>query len=1108
MSLPSSYNPKEFEESIYNTWQNNGVGSPEIQIKNQNLETSLKKVLFATTNKHKIKIFKLAWQKLALDKHFELLTLNDLPHIDFPEVEETGESFTQDALTKAKEYAKISNLPTISQDRGFVFSALDWPGTDSKKVMFGDSDEYFNSLSKEDRDRFAEQKIHEALEKLEGKDRKMYVVQALAIALPNGEILTEEHITQGTATEKPIFGIENSYSTFFIPDEIGHTTNEFTSEQEKYDFYATKMYPISPKIIEFLHKEVGANENYSILMPPPNLTGALHTGHAFQHYLMDTLTRIHRQKAQKTLWYPGVDHAGIQLEGVIDKLIKKGDFDEKILETAPELKDIEKNTWPKWLKQNNRELWVDLAWSKVDEWRDHQKMQSSILGDTPDYQRSLFTLDERANKMINYAFQKYWEDGLIYKGSYLVNWSVGLQTAVSDVAGEIEYENRVDPFITFEYKFSGVEFDQNKNPDKAFLYEFASKYIKSALELPRVKVSTVRPETIFGDIGIAMHPSKFYEYFNLDLFERDHGGFDEKIALETIEAIKTGLLGISFELPSLDIKKIRLLISEKVDPDFGTGILKITPASDQFDYELYQEFLNKSWYSFGFKHPINRDGKLTEACGEFEGLTVEQGRLAVIKKLIETEFVPVKTEFIEQEAKIREKVAKSLKSEAFDPANYSYKEGIKFLRDLIGEELDINWDYEHNVVICERSKTVIEPLISEEFFLSYTNPVVKSTGEDSNTKTWSLNFRNDLQLDILNKILSGEKSVETRALNPEEPDKYFGDMKSGDIIELNDKVNNKIYKFNIKKVETYQNLDSAASVKLDFTQIVPEIQENYTINDIKETYKNLFGEQYYNKIQSNGLVVIWLEKPNNLQQIGLQAAEETNFYPVEFKDRAISYLESVKDWCISRDLVWGHRFPVWYNLEKNPNRIFYNFNEWQNDPAVQEKIQIGTEKPEIPGNWMQETKILDTWFSSCLWPLSTLGYLDHLQGQKNTDFETYYSTKDLVSAREIFYQWIVRMMLVSKYFTGSTPYQNVVIHPTVLDEHGRKMSKSLGNGLNVEDQIEKFSSDSLRLAMMSNMIPNRNFRLGGKLADKMCEKYRNFGNKIWNVARFFESKES
>jgi valyl-tRNA synthetase len=630
---------------------------------------------------------------------------------------------------------------------------------------------------------------------------------------------------------------------------------------------------------------------YTNLMPPPNLTGTLHAGHAFGHYVMDTLTRIHRQKGESSLWLPGVDHAGIQLEGVIDKAIKAGEF-------GRELEGLESPTdrseWPKFLKSHYTEKWLELAWKKANEWRGNQAMQSAILGDTPDYSRNLFTLDDASRDMVFTAFKKYYEDGLIYKKSYLINWSVGLQTALSDVPEDIGHEKRKDPFVTFEYKL----FEKNDNRYNS---------INDGMF-----VSTVRPETIFADEAVAIHPEKI----------------DPKYA---DLVIKKEL----FALIPLTQKYIPIVLAEEVERDFGTGALKITPAHDLTDYTIFHKYLGGE-----FEQAVGRDGKLTEICGEFAGFTVEEGRKKVIQKLIETGYVPEKKEF-EPNPKLDKQIADYLGLDEQETTGWS--------------KFEIDWNYEHNVTICERSKTVVEPLISEEFFLSYTN---------------------------------------------KDP------------------------------------------------------------------------------------------KGKSLQEYGLEGVKKTTYYPNEFKQMGVNYIENIKDWCISRDLVWGHKIPVWYNFSVNPERKF---------DAI-EGIIISQEKPTTEGDWVQEEKILDTWFSSCLWPLSTLGYPD------GADYKKYYPTQDMVTAREIFYAWIVRMTMLGVYFTSEIPFENVIITPTIQDEQGKKMSKSLKNGLDPVDGIEKYSSDSLRMAMLGGMIPNRNMRLGGALADRLMERYRNFGNKIWNVGRFLEMK--
>ena len=1076
-----------------------------------------------------------------------------------------------------------------------------------------------------------------------------------------------------------------------------------------------------------LQKNINSKKVNSILMPPPNLTGDLHAGHSFQHYLMDTLSRIARQQGQKNLWLPGVDHAGLQLEGVIDKLIRKGEFDDKIMpfiSLSQGLGAIAKEDLPKYLKTNYPDLWLECAWSKVNLWRDNQKNQASVLGDTPDYARSLFTLDKQNLDMVNYAFEKYWKDGLIYKGSYLVSWSVELQTALSDVAGEVDYEKRIDPFVTFEYRL----FDGQDN--------FLGKSIL---------VATVRPETVFGDYAVAVHPI---------VFDRDYAEF--RVLLENKQ--------LFVQIPLTD-RKIPVILADEVDPSFGSGALKITPAHDLVDYNIFNKYLGGE-----FEQAINREGKLTAICGEFAGQKVQQARMGVIKQMVEQGFVPKKNNPQNQDS---------------DPLKSGNKYfGIEFAQDIDPEQYQIDWNYEHNVAICERTKTVVEPLISEEFFISYHKEFCwKPIAKDDN-------------ITIANK-----------------------------------------------------------------------------------------------------------NKVTNLQQLGIEAVNKTNFYSLEYKERGINFLENIKDWCISRDLIWGHKMPVWYNLDLNPDKIFYSYEQILEDISLTQHFQITPYKPD--GNWVQEEKILDTWFSSCLWPLSTLRYTDFLknkrkksnlvfihggeiwqdkniyleklekgeinyfhyssffedavnsskiswktklsdfcknnqislikpqmpnktnanyqewkavfeqslpvmnsetilvghslgsmfltrylsesnldckavflvsgglwttqdlelqdfnhnwvprenlenlnskktfivhssddkvvpfsksqdlvkmlpnanfvqlenQGHLNsislelleliqkeltnksefviihgapetfipnlsrsnfftwlkntletqghkvftpelsrnnepdystwkrdfenqvgklnqnsiivahsaggafavrylsenptkikklillspshvkipenkrlhelldfevnevlkdlvgeiivctsdndmeyrnqnidfyvskfncrkhiflglghfikpemnrrefpellelldvnipTDFEVFYPTSTMTTGKDIFYQWIVRMTMLSYYFTAQIPYKHLVVTPTVLDDKGKKMSKSLGNGMDPVVQIEKYSSDALRLAMLGNMIPDRNIKMGGRIADELCEKYRNFGNKMWNIARFFQYQE-
>lgn len=501
--------------------------------------------------------------------------------------------------------------------------------------------------------------------------------------------------------------------------------------------------------------------------------------------------------------------------------------------------NLKKGDIPQYLKKNNPEIYLKLAWQKVNQWRDNQKNQAAMLGDTPDYNRQLFTLDNRANRMVSYAFKRYWQDGLIYKNAYLVNWSVGLQTAVSDVAGDIEYEKRVDPFVTFEYRYAGFNYSKGLDIADENLKKNIYKTV-AFFEKNPIKVSTVRPETIFGDVAVAVHPIVLEKRLKFNLKNQDNlYGFSEEDIKTVLNLIQTGDLNLYFQIQPLQDSAVKLILANEVDPNFGTGALKITPASDMTDYQIWQKYLTED-----FPRPIGRDGKLTEDCGDFAGKTVEQGRVLVIKKLLETGFIQAK----------KNNDFEEIKQSKFD--NLDYQKACEYLKNLY-PEAEIDWNYEHNVTICERSKTVIEPLISEEFFLSY-HKKAKSTGK-------------------------------------------------------------------------------------------------------------------------------------SLQEHGLEGVEEIQFFSQDYKERAKNFLENIKDWCISRDLVWGHKIPVWYNLEVNPEKRLYSWEEVKKiqnskfkNPNEERKlpIYIGDKKPNLPGDWVQETKIFDTWFSSGLWPLTTLDFYDYLaQGE-------------------------------------------------------------------------------------------------------------------------------
>ena len=217
------------------------------------------KILFATTNDHKIRLFKIAWLDKKLDQKFELVTLNDIQKNDLGYINEDSGSFTGDATLKAVQYAKAYNLPTISQDRGFVFLALNWPGTDSKKVFTLDETHEFKvGKWSETKDLYFE-RSKEVLAKIDGLDRKMQVIQGLCLAMPNGELIAQEFVLNGRANSKckeSVSGAGGMYDWFFVPDGLDHTISEFKTKKEQDNYVALKMYPITNKIVDFLYSKV------------------------------------------------------------------------------------------------------------------------------------------------------------------------------------------------------------------------------------------------------------------------------------------------------------------------------------------------------------------------------------------------------------------------------------------------------------------------------------------------------------------------------------------------------------------------------------------------------------------------------------------------------------------------------------------------------------------------------------------------------------------------------------------------------------------------------------------------------------------------------------
>jgi len=569
---------------------------------------------------------------------------------------------------------------------------------------------------------------------------------------------------------------------------------------------------------------------YSIVIPPPNVTGSLHMGHAFESALIDTLVRYHRMKGFNTLWLPGTDHASIAVQTILEKQLKAEG------KTRYDL---------------GREKFLERAWQWKAESGGTIVNQLRRLGVSVDWSRERFTMDEGLSKAVLEAFVRLYEEGLIYRGNYLVNWCPATQSAVSD----LEVENKEVDGHLWHFRYPLTD---------------GSGY---------VEVATTRPETMLGDTAVAVNPQ------------------DERYK---------HLIGKTLTLPIMQ-REIPVIGDEYVDLEFGTGCVKVTPAHDPNDFEMGQR------HQLPLINIMNKDGTLNENAGPFQGQDRFVARKNVVQRL-ETDGFLVKVE-----------------------------------------------DYKHTVPYSDRGKVPVEPLLSTQWFV---------------------------------KI----RPLADRAL------------------EFLDRHNSPAF-----------------------------VPERWT-----KVYRD------------------WLVK--------------------------------LKDWCISRQLWWGHQIPAWYAVSETDGEIT------DETPFVVAKTEAEAQSKANSqfGAYVkleQDSDVLDTWFSSGLWPFSTLGW-----PEQTRDLEFYYPTTTLVTGFDIIFFWVARMTMMAGHFTGQMPFKTVYIHGLVLDENGKKMSKSANNGIDPLILINKYGTDALRYTLVKEIAgAGQDIRLEyNRKTDESpsVEASRNFANKLWNAARF------
>ncbi|MFC0506910.1 valine--tRNA ligase [Micromonospora costi] len=539
---------------------------------------------------------------------------------------------------------------------------------------------------------------------------------------------------------------------------------------------------------------------FTIVIPPPNVTGSLHMGHALDHTVQDALVRRKRMQGFEALWLPGMDHAGIATQNVVERQLAGQGLSRHDL---------------------GREKFVERVWQWKAESGGAILGQMRRLGDSVDWDRERFTMDEGLSRAVQTIFKKLYDDGLIYRANRIINWCPRCLTALSDI--EVEHTEDEGELVSIRYSDDVV-------------------------------VATTRAETMLGDTAVAVHPD------------------DERYR---------HLVGTEVELP-LTGRRIPIVADPHVDPSFGTGMVKVTPAHDPNDFEIGQR------HDLPAITVMDERGVIT-APGPFEGLDRYEARPAIV-------------------AALREQ----------------------------GRIVAEKRPYLHAVGHCSRCRTTVEPRLSLQWFVN-TAPLAQAAGD---------------------AVRDGRVRIE----------------------------------------------------------------------------------------------------------------------PAELAKRYFAWVDNMHDWCISRQLWWGHRIPVWYGPDG-------------------EVVCVGPdEEPPTGAGWRQDEDVLDTWFSSALWPFSTLGW-----PEQTPDLAKFYPTSVLVTGYDILFFWVARMMMFGLYaMDGRQPFDVVALHGMVRDEHGKKMSKSFGNVVDPLDWIDRFGADATRFTLARGANP------GGDVpvSEEWCQGSRNFCNKLWNATRF------
>ena len=570
-----------------------------------------------------------------------------------------------------------------------------------------------------------------------------------------------------------------------------------------------------------------ARPRFCLVIPPPNITGMLHMGHMLEHTEIDILMRWHRMKGEDVLWLPGTDHASIATQLIVEQEIGRQALPD--LEPGSSARAAWRREGQRRRLEMGREKFLELCWKWKEQNGGTIRRQMERLGASCDWTRDRFTMDQAYSRAVLEVFVRLYREGLIYRGKYIVNWCPRCGTAVSDL--EVVHEERPGHLWYIRYPFEDGS--------------------------GSISVATTRPETMLGDTAVAVNPAD----------PRYGSAAGRKLLLPLLKRV------------------IPVIADDFVDPQFGTGAVKVTPAHDPNDYDMSLR------HNLPRPVVIDTSATMTEEAGPYQGL---------------------------ERFEARERVVHDLRQQG------------------LLEKIE---DYPLSVGTCQRCKTVLEPLLSAQWF-----------------------------------------------------------MKMRELAE-------------------------------------PAI-----------------------RVVEEGRIRI---TPENYRKIYLD------------------WMGNIHDWCISRQLWWGHRIPVWYCDACGEVIVGHEA------PPACPKCRAEKLRPEMD--------VLDTWFSSALWPFATLGWPDDAP-----DLRRFYANDLMIMGFDILFFWGARMIMMGMKFMKDVPFRELHIHALVRDAEKQKMSKTKGNVIDPLQVTEEYGTDAVRFALAISAAPGTDIAF----SVEKIQSYRAFANKIWNAGRF------